>query len=58
MKKMFMLGALMALTIILGLVSCSVEHHNTEQSVDTTDSTEWDSTFVDEEFEAEVDTTM
>ena len=56
---MFVLGVLMALTIIVSLSSCSVEHQNTEQSVDTTDSVELDSTFVDSvEVETEVDTTM
>ena len=59
MKKMFVLGVLMALTIIVSLSSCSVEHQNTEQSVDTTDSVELDSTFVDSvEVETEIDTTM
>jgi hypothetical protein len=59
MKKMFVLGVLMVLTIIVSLSSCSIEHQNTEQSVDTIDSVELDSTFIDSvEVETEVDTTM
>lgn len=56
---MFVLGSLIALVLVLGLGSCSIEHQNVEQSVDTTDSVEFDSTFVDSvEFETEVDTTL
>jgi hypothetical protein len=59
MKKMFVLGSLIALVLVLGLGSCTIEHQNIEQSVDTTDSVEFDSTFVDSgEFETEVDTTL
>ena len=49
MKKMFVLGSLIALVLVLGLTACSVEHQNVEQSVDTTDSVE---------VETEVDTTL
>jgi|LakMenE18May11ns_1017448.scaffolds.fasta_scaffold9603086_1 hypothetical protein len=59
MKKMFVLGSLIALVLVVGLGSCSVENQNVEQSVDTTDSVEFDSTFVDSvEVETEVDTTL
>jgi len=59
MKKMFVLGSLIALVLVVGLGSCSVENQNIEQSVDTTDSVEFDSTFVDSvEVETEVDTTL
>ena len=56
---MFVLGSLIALVLVVGLGSCSVENQNVEQSVDTTDSVEFDSTFVDSvEVETEVDTTL
>jgi hypothetical protein len=59
MKKMFVLGSLIALVLVVGLGSCTVEHQNVEQSVDTTDSVEFDSTFVDSvNVETEVDTTL
>jgi hypothetical protein len=59
MKKMFVLGSLIALVLVVGLGSCSVENQNVEQSVDTTDSVEFDSMFVDSvEVETEVDTTL
>jgi hypothetical protein len=59
MKKMFVLGSLIALVLVVGLGSCSVENQNVEQSVDTTDSVEFDSTFIDSvEVETEVDTTL
>jgi hypothetical protein len=59
MKKMFVLGSLIALVLVVGLGSCSVENQNVEQSVDTTDSVEFDSTFVDSvNVETEVDTTL
>ncbi len=57
MKKMFVLGSLIALVLVLGLGSCTVEHQNVEQSVDTVNSVEWNSDFVDS-VETEVDTTM
>jgi hypothetical protein len=57
MKKMFVLGSLIALVLILVLGSCTIEHQNVEQSVDTVNSVEWNSDFVDS-VETEVDTTM
>jgi hypothetical protein len=57
MKKMFVLGSLIALVLVLGLGSCTVEHQNVEQSVDITDSVEFDFNFIDS-VETEVDTTL
>jgi hypothetical protein len=59
MKKMFVLGSLIALVLVLGLGSCTVEHQNVEQSVEDVDSVEWNPDFVDSvEVETEIDTTL